>query len=197
MLGAEMAVLALTGIALYFIYRPAGTAAWNESRVDHGSRAISGLMRSAHWYTAHLALATALVASVVTAMGGVGRRWTARVLGVVLVLAAGAAWYTGFLLPWNQLALWATTGGNNISGYAAIFQSKTRFVLIGGHEVLPSAVIRWLLFHAVVGGPVMAVLIAFAWKRRAARPMGEIAEPRPSGAACRSDPENAPPVRAW
>ena len=43
--------------------------------------------------------------------------------------------FTGYLLPWDQLALWAVTVGTNMMGYTPVFGDQVRFVLLGGVEI--------------------------------------------------------------
>ncbi len=40
--------------------------------------------------------------------------------------------FTGYLLPWDQLAIWAVTVGTNMMGYTPVFGRQVKFVLIGG-----------------------------------------------------------------
>ena len=43
--------------------------------------------------------------------------------------------FTGYLLPWDQLALWAVAVGTNMMGYTPVFGKEVRFVLLGGAEI--------------------------------------------------------------
>ena len=43
--------------------------------------------------------------------------------------------FTGYLLPRDQLALWAVTVGTNMIGYTPVFGRDVRFVLLGGAEI--------------------------------------------------------------
>ena len=65
--------------------------------------------------------------------------------------------FTGYLLPWDQLALWAITVGTNMIGSAPVLGEQTRFVLIGGFEVGPNALIRFYTLH-VIGLPLLAAI---------------------------------------
>jgi quinol-cytochrome oxidoreductase complex cytochrome b subunit len=61
-----------------------------------------------------------------------GRRWVGPALGSGIAVATLLASFTGFLLPWDQLALWAVTVGSDLQGYTALFDPVVRFGLIGG-----------------------------------------------------------------
>ena len=60
------------------------------------------------------------------------------VVGVILLVLTLLLSFTGYLLPWDQLALWAITVGSNIAGSAPVLGTQTRLVLLGGFEVGPT-----------------------------------------------------------
>ena len=57
------------------------------------------------------------------------------VIGVVLLMLTLLLSFTGYLLPWDQLALWAVTVGTNMMGYTPVLGTQVRFVLLGGKEI--------------------------------------------------------------
>jgi quinol-cytochrome oxidoreductase complex cytochrome b subunit len=77
-----------------------------------------------------------------------------------------AATFTGYLLPWDQLALSAVQVGTNVRGYGVLFRPLVRFVFVGGAEVSPDTVIRWLMVHMLVLGPALVSLIVLGWRRQ-------------------------------
>jgi quinol-cytochrome oxidoreductase complex cytochrome b subunit len=79
------------------------------------------------------------------------------VVGVILLVLTLLLSFTGYLLPWDQLAFWAITVGTNMIGSAPVFGSKSRFLLIGGFEVGPDALIRFYTLH-VIGLPLLAAI---------------------------------------
>jgi quinol-cytochrome oxidoreductase complex cytochrome b subunit len=62
-----------------------------------------------------------------------------------------ASSFTGYLLPRDQLALWAVTVGTDLRGYTVLWHSEVRFVLIGGKEIGTSTLLRWVFIHLVLG----------------------------------------------
>ena len=52
-------------------------------------------------------------------------------IGVILLTLTIGLSFTGYLLPWDQLALWAVTVGTNMAGYTPVFGEEVRFVLLG------------------------------------------------------------------
>lgn len=144
-LTAAVVVLAATGVALYFAYRPDSAASWPDvSGPLWNDITFGSVVRDVHGWAAWLALPTAVVAGVPLARRA---RPTERVApglatGVGLVLVVVAASVTGYLLPWDQLALFAVTVGTNISGYTWLRDGSVRFVLIGRHRDRPGDAVQ-------------------------------------------------------
>ena len=162
-------MLVVTGIALYFLYRPTARQAWGDlvtERYDWGIR-LALALRFLHRLASGLAVLTAVGLGVLIALTPAGgRRWVGPALGSGLAFTTLLASFTGFLLPWDQLALWAVTVGSNLRGYTALFDPVVRFVLIGGVEVRPGTILLWLFVHALVLGPLLIGLLVLAHRRR-------------------------------
>jgi quinol-cytochrome oxidoreductase complex cytochrome b subunit len=168
-LGIEIAVLLVTGIALWFAYRPTARQSWGdlvteayswEVRVAHGLRLV-------HRLASGFAVPTALGVGIVVAFSRQAhvRRWRATALGAGIAVTTLAASFTGFLLPWDQLALWSVTVGSYVGGYGILFGSTVRFAIVGGVEVSPDTIILWLLIHSLVLGPALVGLVVLARRR--------------------------------
>ena len=71
------------------------------------------------------------------------------VIGVILLTLTLLLSFTGYLLPWDQLALWAVTVGTNMMGYTPVFGSQVRFVLLGGVEIGSETLLRWYVLHVL------------------------------------------------
>jgi quinol-cytochrome oxidoreductase complex cytochrome b subunit len=114
------------------------------------------------------------------------------IIGVVLLLSTLLLSFTGYLLPWDQLAFWAITVGTNIALAAPLVGEQTRFLLLGGNEIAQSALIRFYVLHCFVLPTV--VLLLFAWHMWRIRKDG--------GLACvdqiaqHQKEEKAPPVKS-
>jgi quinol-cytochrome oxidoreductase complex cytochrome b subunit len=168
-LTAEVAVLVVTGVALFFLYRPATDGRWTELlgtretwdvRIAHGIRLV-------HRLASLLAVPTAVAAGVLVAIrrSPTVRRWSGAVLGLATAMATLAASFTGFLLPFDQIAVWAVTVGTNMRGYRMMFGDQVRFVLIGSRAINRVTLIRWLLIHMLVLGPLVVIAVALGWRR--------------------------------
>jgi len=68
--------------------------------------------------------------------------------------------FTGYLLPWDQLAFWAITGGTAMAGYAPVFGNEIRFLLLGDTTVGQEALLRFYVLHVAVLPLITTLLIA-------------------------------------
>jgi cytochrome b6 len=72
------------------------------------------------------------------------------VIGVILLLVTLFLSYTGYLLPWDQLAFWAITVGSNIMSAVPVMGAKLRFLMLGGNTVNANALLRFYVLHCVI-----------------------------------------------
>jgi len=72
------------------------------------------------------------------------------VVGVVLLIVTLFLSYTGYLLPWDQLAFWGVSVGTNMAKEAPLVGEKIRFLLLGGNVVSENALLRFYVLHCVV-----------------------------------------------
>jgi len=145
-------LLTVTGIFLMFFYRPTATEAWATVQNLETAVAFGSLVRNMHRWAAHL-----MVLSVFLHMSRVfyhGAYKSPRefnwVIGVVLLMLTLLLSFTGYLLPWDQLALWAVTVGTNMMGYTPVFGSQVRFVLLGSKEIGNDTLLRWYVLHVLM-----------------------------------------------
>ena len=68
--------------------------------------------------------------------------------------------YTGYLLPWDQLAFWAITVGTNIVSAMPLIGRRVRFVSLGGNLVGENALLRFYVLHCVVLPLIAVILVA-------------------------------------
>ena len=121
------------------------------------------------WLFVLVALTTLAVSIAVSLERRLRRGVPAWALGAVLFVVALAASFTGYLLPWDQLALWAVTVGTNMQGYRPVLHGGVvHFVLLGGVEVSRATLVRWFWVHTAVIPPVLVVIGWFAGRRRQA-----------------------------
>jgi quinol---cytochrome c reductase cytochrome b subunit, bacillus type len=172
----ELALLLATGVYLHFRYRPTATQTSDDIRSVDSSIRLAVALREVHRLCSLLFVATAVVAAVFAVWRPVTRRSTPFVAGALVVVAIAAA-FTGLLLPWDQLALWAVTVGTNMRGYTWLFgDDRLRFVLMGGREIGLPTLRRWYVVHLALALPATA-LVTLLWQRVPATARQGAAEP--------------------
>jgi len=150
--------LTVTGILLMFYYRPTAQHAYPDM-LDLMESASLGIMREMHRWAAHLMIITVWLHMLRVFLTGSYKppREFNWVVGVVLLVLTLLLSFTGYLLPWDELAFWAITVGTDMVGSAPILGEPNRFVLIGGYDVGENALIRFYTLH-VIGLPLLAAL---------------------------------------
>jgi len=152
-------LLVATGIPLMLYYHPSVPQAYADMK-DLRFVVSAGLfLRNLHRWSAH-----AMVLLVFAHMCKVFYRGAYRpprefnwVVGVVLLILTLLLSYTGYLLPWDQLAFWAITVGSNIMSSVPLLGAKMRFLMLGGNTVNANALLRFYVLHCVIL-PLSAVL---------------------------------------
>jgi quinol-cytochrome oxidoreductase complex cytochrome b subunit len=155
-------VLVVSGILLMFYYVPSTTQAYDRMLDLRGSVAFGTFLRNMHRWSAHGMVAVVFLHMCRVFFTGAYKRprefnW---VLGVVLLLVTLFLSFTGYLLPWDQLAFWAITVGTAIAGYAPVIGKEIRFILLGDASVGQEALLRFYVLHVAVLPVVATLLIA-------------------------------------
>jgi quinol-cytochrome oxidoreductase complex cytochrome b subunit len=152
-------ILTVTGVLLMFYYHPAVPQAYRDMKDLRFVVSNGVFLRNLHRLAAQL-----MVLIVFMHMFHVFYRGGYKpphefnwVVGVVLLLVTLFLSYTGYLLPWDQLAFWAITVGTNIISAMPVLGKYVRFQLLGGHVVGENALLRFYVLHCVVL-PLAAVL---------------------------------------
>jgi quinol-cytochrome oxidoreductase complex cytochrome b subunit len=156
------AVLSITGVLLMFYYHPAVPQAYRDMKDLRFVVSNGVFLRNLHRFAAQL-----MVVAVFWHMFHVFYRGGYKpphefnwVVGVVLLLVTLFLSYTGYLLPWDQLAFWAITVGTNIISAMPIIGKKIRFTSLGGNTVGENALLRFYVLHCVVLPLIAVIFIA-------------------------------------
>jgi len=152
-LAALFGVLLVTGLLLVFRYQPSGSF--------QGARPESWI-RSTHRVASRLFVYSALATlgfSIAVSFERLLKRGTpAWVVGSLIMLGALAASFTGYLLPWDELAL-APVRTGDYRGFAFLFgHPEVKFVLIGAVEVGKHTVRNWFFVHTIAAPVALVVL---------------------------------------
>ena len=145
-------VLIATGILLMFYYHPSVPQAYRDMKelnyvVDNGL-----FLRNLHRWAAHLMVFGAFLHMLRVFYHRAYRppRQFNWVVGIVLLIITLFLSYTGYLLPWDQLAFWGVSVGTNMAKEAPLVGEKIRFLLLGGNVVSENALLRFYVLHCVV-----------------------------------------------
>ncbi|HZD23901.1 MAG TPA: selenite/tellurite reduction operon b-type cytochrome ExtP [Acidimicrobiia bacterium] len=152
-------LLTITGIFLMFYYTPTAERAYADIETLSTGVAFGSLVRDMHRWGAHL-----MVLSVFLHMSRVFYHGAYKpprefnwVVGVILLLLTLLLSFSGYLLPWDQLALWAVTVGTNMAGYVPVIGNQVKFALLAGVEVNAATLLRFYVLH-VLAFPFIIVL---------------------------------------
>ena len=155
-------LLTITGIFLMFYYRPTAPAAYIDVEALSTSVAFGSLVRNLHRWGAHLMVLTVFLHMSRVFYHGAYKppREFNWVIGVVLLLLTLLLSFTGYLLPWDQLALWAVTVGTNMAGFTPVFGNGVKFALLGGVEVTGNTLLRFYVLHVLFLPFVIVIFMA-------------------------------------
>ncbi len=175
-------LLTITGIFLMFFYRPEATQAWNDISNLQNSVTFGLLVRNMHRWGAHLMVLTVFLHMARVFYHGAYKapREFNWVIGVILLTLTLLLSFTGYLLPWDQLSIWAVTVGSNmaratpmaghqgpfaeqIAGMTGIVTPRydARSMLLGGTQVGAPTLLRFYVLHCIafpILGSVLMIL---------------------------------------
>jgi menaquinol-cytochrome c reductase cytochrome b subunit len=144
--------LVVSGTYLMFFYVPSPLSAYGDIQALQTDVAFGQFIRNVHRWSAHL-----MVLAVAAHMARVFYRGAYKpprefnwVVGVVLLLMTLLLSFTGYLLPWDQLAYWAVTVGSSMADFVPFIGGEIKSVLIGGDQVGEATLLRFYVLHIVV-----------------------------------------------
>ena len=157
-------VLTVTGILLMFYYRPTSLLAYQDIKDLSFAVTLGRLLRNMHRWAAHLMVVVVILHMVRVFLTGAYKppREYNWVVGVLLLTMTLFLSYTGYLLPWDQLALWAVTVGAQMAANSPVLGNEgpfrlpfitpgndARFALVGGTVIGDATLIRFYVLHCV------------------------------------------------
>ncbi|MBI2870274.1 MAG: cytochrome b N-terminal domain-containing protein [Candidatus Omnitrophica bacterium] len=173
-------VLLVSGVLLMFYYRPSIPEAYHDMKFLEFDVPFGMFLRNIHRWSGHAMVVTVWLHMLRVFMTGSYKpprefNWG---VGVVLLTFTLLLSFTGYLLPWDQLALWAVTVGTNMAkatpflGAEGPFSivdaaSDVRFALLGGRIVGPNALLRFYVFHCIAFPLIFLVFLSVhLWRVR-------------------------------
>jgi quinol-cytochrome oxidoreductase complex cytochrome b subunit len=161
--------LTVTGLYLMFFYVPSVSRAFQDIQAIEASVAFGSFVRNMHRWAAHLMVLTVFLHMMRVFYHGAYKppREFNWVVGVVLLFCTLWLSFTGYLLPWDQIAFWAITVGTQMAQYAPILGPETGFFLLGGIQVGGDTLLRFYVMHVIAFPLITAIfLIVHFWRIR-------------------------------
>jgi quinol-cytochrome oxidoreductase complex cytochrome b subunit len=144
-----MLVLVVTGVMLMFVYTPSPDRAYNDILALQTNVWFGQLVRNLHHWSGNAMLVIAFLHLLRVFFTGGFRhpREFNWLLGLSLLLLTVAANFTGYLLPWDQLAYWAITVGTGLIEYIPLVGPWIQTVILGGPEVNAATLLNFYGLH--------------------------------------------------
>jgi cytochrome b6 len=154
-------ILVCTGILLLLYYRPSGNEAFESVQYIMTRVQFGWLVRSIHSWSANLMIFTAFAHMFSVLFLKAYRKpreltWVSGMLLLFLVMGFG---FSGYLLPWNTLAFFATKVGTEITGQVPVVGKPLMIFLRGGDDVTGATLTRFFGFHVAVLPGIATILI--------------------------------------
>jgi quinol-cytochrome oxidoreductase complex cytochrome b subunit len=142
----------ITGALLSLYYKPSPDQAFESVRAIMTEVDYGWLIRSIHCWSANLLIGVLLLHLLTTYIMRAYRRprectWITGVLLLGLFMAFG---FSGYLLPWNQLAFFATRVGTAIVGVVPVMGKDMLLLARGGDNVTGDTLARFYAIHVVI-----------------------------------------------
>jgi quinol-cytochrome oxidoreductase complex cytochrome b subunit len=160
-------ILVGSGILLMFYYVPSTDLAYQSMKDIEFTVSFGMVLRNIHRWAAHAMVITVFLHMwrvFATGAYKVPREFN-WVVGICLLVLTLLLSFTGYLLPWDQLAFWAITVGTSIVSYVPGIGEDLRYLILGGNVVGQSALLRFYVLHCVVLPLFMGVLMGIHFWR--------------------------------
>jgi quinol-cytochrome oxidoreductase complex cytochrome b subunit len=139
----------LTGLLLSVHYTPTEAEAYRSIQRLHQAVPLGRLLRATHHWAANLMVVMVLAHMLRVFITGSYKNprelnWVAGALLFVLTMSFG---FTGYLLPWDQKAYWATVVGTNMLGSVPFIGPSLAAFVRGGPDVTGQTLLRFYSMH--------------------------------------------------
>jgi ubiquinol-cytochrome c reductase cytochrome b subunit len=145
-------VQAITGILLALYYHPTPEAAYDSILFIMNDVNFGWLVRSIHAWSANLMIVFCVLHLLRVVIQGAYRapREMTWLVGVVLLLLTLGFGFTGYLLPWDERAFWATTVGTQIAGAVPLIGNYIQDFLRSGPDLSALTLSRFFDIHVLI-----------------------------------------------
>src|SRR6516165_2242762 len=172
---ALLLLLVLSGFPLLFLHVPSVERAYGSVKDIEYAVTFGYWIRSVHRFAAHFMVAAVFLHLVRVFLTGAYKNGAGRdqhrewnwVLGIGMLLLTLFLSFTGYLLPWDQLAYWAVTVGTNIASSIPVVGPRIRELLLGGRAIDQPTLIRFYVMHIILlPGALGALFVYHMWRVR-------------------------------
>ncbi len=155
-------VQVLTGILLLLYYRPGADSAYESVKFIITEVNFGWLIRSMHSWSANLMVFAAFIHMFTVFFTHAYRkpREITWVTGAMLLGLAMGFGFSGYLLPWNELAFFATRVGTGMAGAVPVIGPDLLRIMTGGDGVTGATIGRFFGLHVAVLPGLFTVLLA-------------------------------------
>lgn len=171
-------VQVVTGILLLMYYRPGADSAYESVRFIISDVSFGWLFRSLHAWSANLMVLFAFLHMFTVFFTRAYRkpREMTWYTGIGLLALAMTFGFSGYLLPWNELAFFATRVGTGMAGAVPVIGDYLLIIMRGGEEVTGATIGRFFGLHVAILPAVFTVLLAlhlvFVQRQGMSEPLG-------------------------
>lgn len=143
---------AITGSILAMFYVPSPDHAYESVRFIQYTLPFGSILRGLHhWGASAMVVLAGLHLVTVFVLGAYKRpREMTWVAGVFLLLVVIGMGFTGYLLPWDQKAYWATTVGTSMAGTVPLIGDTVLRIIRGGATVGALTLTRFYSGHMLI-----------------------------------------------
>jgi quinol-cytochrome oxidoreductase complex cytochrome b subunit len=164
-----LTILIVTGVFLEANYTPAVPDAFLNIQNLQSNVWFGDLVRNIHHWSANLLILVVVLHLLRVFFTGAHRhpREVNWIFGIVMLLLVLAANFTGYLLPWDQLAYWAITVGTSVVSYIPIVGQSLGRLLLGGPEVAAPTLLNFYSLHiSFIPLSLFALMSLHFWRVR-------------------------------
>src|SRR5262245_2619527 len=155
-------VQAVTGVVLAMYYKPDPNSAYESIQKITHDVTLGWLVRGMHKWGASVFIILMFLHMFRVFLFGAYKypRELNWIVGVLLLVLGMLEGFTGYLLPWDQTAYWATVVGININGTGPIVGPFLSQVLRGGAEIGPDTLSRFYSIHMlIIPGAIIGLIL--------------------------------------
>lgn len=150
----------ITGLILMIFYAPSPATAYTDMLNIIGNVPFGQFMRDLHRLGAELMVAVVFLHMLRVYLTGSYKhpRQFTWLTGVILLIVTAFLSFSGYLLPWDQLAYWAVTIGTSMADSTPLVGEQANLLLRGAPDIGAGGLLRFYLLHILLL-PLIAIVV--------------------------------------